>query len=254
MSPFERMERRVEKVVQELDSQILGEYNVVVHSNTFIRLLSTENRLMKEKGTSANLLNEREQEILQRLSAGLSDQQIADELFLSLNTVKWYNRQIYSKLGVKSRTQAIARAQDLVLPDRAGGGSTSPLPLARYNLPAQSLLFIGRSREIAEVKQLLGTSRLLTLTGTGGTGKTRLALRVAAEVAEMFADGVCFVDLAPLSDHTVVLKTIAGALGMLENPSEPLKDTLKRGLAQRELLLLIDNYEHVIKEATLLSE
>lgn len=137
---------------------------------------------MKEKVTSANLLNEREQEILKRLSAGLSDQQIADELFLSLNTIKWYNRQIYGKLGVKSRTQAIARAKDLVLPDRASGGTTSLLSLARHNLPAQSLLFIGRSREIAEVKQLLGTSRLLTLTGTGGTGKTRLALRVAAEV------------------------------------------------------------------------
>ncbi len=82
------------------------------------------------------------------------------------------------------------------------------------------------------MKQLLGTSRLLTLTGTGGTGKTRLALRVAAEVAEMFADGVCFVDFAPLSDHTIVAKTIAGALGILENPSELLKDTLKRGLAQ----------------------
>jgi predicted ATPase/DNA-binding CsgD family transcriptional regulator len=209
---------------------------------------------MKEKGTPANLLNEREQEILKRLSAGLSDQQIADELFLSLNTIKWYNRQIYSKLGVKSRTQAIARAEDLVLPARASGGSTSPLPLARYNLPAQSLLFIGRGREIAEVKQLLGTSRLLTLTGTGGIGKTRLALRMAAEVAEMFADGVCFVDFAPLSDHTIVAKTIAEAFGILENPSEPLKDTLKRGLAQRELLLLIDNFEHVIKEAPLLSE
>src|SRR6266702_6578847 len=144
-------------------------------------------RFVKEKVTSANLLNEREQEILKRLSAGLSDQQIADELFLSLNTIKWYNRQIYSKLGVKSRTQAIARAKDLILPDRASDASTSSLPPARYNLPAQPLLFIGRSREIAEVKRLLGISRLLTLTGTGGIGKTRLALRMAAEVAEMFA-------------------------------------------------------------------
>ncbi len=208
---------------------------------------------MKEKVTSANLLNEREQEILKRLSVGLSDQQIADELFLSLNTVKWYNRQIYSKLGVKSRTQAIARVKDLVLLDRDSGVSTSPLPVARYNLPAQTL-FIGRSREIAEVKQLLHTSRLLTLTGTGGIGKTRLALRVATEVAEMFADGVCFVDLAPLSDHTLVAKTIAGALGILENPTDPLPDTLKRALAQRELLLLIDNFEHVIKEAPVLSK
>ena len=69
---------------------------------------------MKGKATSQDLLNEREQEILQRLSTGLSDQQIADELFLSLNTVKWYNRQIYSKLGVKSRTQAVAYAKSLV--------------------------------------------------------------------------------------------------------------------------------------------
>jgi len=209
---------------------------------------------MKVRVTSANLLNEREQGILERLSAGLSDQQIAGELFLSLNTIKWYNRQIYSKLGVKSRTQAIARAKDLILPDRASDASTSSLPPARYNLPAQPLLFIGRSREIAEVKRLLGISRLLTLTGTGGIGKTRLALRVAAEVAEMFADGVCFVDLAPLLDHTLAAKTIAGALGLIENPSDPLTDTLKRALAQRELLLLIDNFEHVIKQAPLLSQ
>ena len=175
---------------------------------------------------------------MKRLAAGLSDQQIADELFLSLNTVKWYNRQIYSKLEVKSRTQAIARVKDPLLPDRVSDFSTSPLPLARYNLPAQTFLFIGRSREIAEVKQLLGTSRLLTLTGTGGIGKTRLALRVAAEGAEMFADGVCFVDLAPLSDHAMVAKTIAGALGLIENPSDTLTDTLKRALAQRELLYL----------------
>src|SRR5947209_247047 len=151
---------------------------------------------MKGKATSPDLLNEREKEILQRLSTGLSDQQIAEELFLSLNTVKWYNRQIYSKLGVRSRTQAIAYVKDLGLLDSRV--SMSPQPVSRYNLPAQTPLFIGRSREIAEVKQLLHTSHLLTLTGTGGIGKTQLALRVAAEVAAMFTDGVCFVDLAPL--------------------------------------------------------
>jgi predicted ATPase len=107
---------------------------------------------------------------------------------------------------------------------------------------------------MAEVKQLLHTSRLLTLTGSGGTGKTRLALRVAAEVVGAFADGVCFFDLAPLSDHTQVAKAIAGALGVFEHPTDPLLETLKRVLAQRELLLLIDNFEHVIKEAPLISE
>ncbi len=207
---------------------------------------------MKRKAPSPDPLNEREKEILQRLSTGLSDQQIADELFLSLNTVKWYNRQIYSKLGVRSRTQAIACVKGLGLLE--SGISMSPVPVPRHNLPAQTLLFIGRDREIAEVKQLLHTSRLLTLTGTGGTGKTRLALWVVAEVAEVFADGVCFVDLAPLSDHTLVAKAIAGTLGVLENPTEPLPDTLKRVLAQRELLLLIDNFEHVIRAAPLVSE
>src|SRR5437899_10726635 len=99
------------------------------------------NRLMKEKVTPANLLNEREQEILKRLAAGLSDQQIADELFLSLNTVKRYNRQIYSKLGVKSRTQAIACVKDLGLLDSRV--SMSPHPVSRYNLPAQTAGEIG---------------------------------------------------------------------------------------------------------------
>ena len=206
---------------------------------------------MKRQAAAVSL-NQHEREILQRLSTGLSDQQIADELFLSVNTVKWYNRQIYSKLGVSSRTQAIAYAAGLQV--RASGGSMSSPPVSRYRLSAQSSLFIGRSHEIAEIKQLLHAFRLLTLTGTGGTGKTQLALRVAAEVAEIFADGVCFVDLAPLSDHTLVPKTIAGALGVLEHPTEPLLDTLKRALAQREMLLLIDNYEQVIQAAPLVSE
>ena len=120
---------------------------------------------MKRKAASSDRLNEREKEILRRLSTGLSDQQIAEELFLSLNTVKWYNRQIYSKLGVRNRTQAIARVKGLGLLE--SGISMSPVPVPRHNLPAQTLLFVGRGREIAEVKQLLHTSRLLTLTGTG---------------------------------------------------------------------------------------
>lgn len=104
---------------------------------------------MKRKTISPQLLTEREQEIVKRLASGLSDQQIADELFLSLNTVKWYNRQIYSKLGVGSRTQAIACVKEAAL--LANRASTAPHSLSRSNLPAQTPLFIGRSREIAEV-------------------------------------------------------------------------------------------------------
>ncbi len=206
---------------------------------------------MKENAALSEHLHNREMAILQRLAAGLSDQQIADDLCLSLHTVKWYNRQIYGKLGVKSRTQAITCAQNLGV--LHGGSAGAPLPVPRYQLPVQTAPFIGRSRELSEVKQLLSRSRLLTLTGTGGTGKTRLALQVAEASAVTFADGVCFVDLAPLADHTLVMKAIAGALGVVEHGTESLLAILKRVLAQREMLLLIDNFEQVITAAPLLS-
>jgi DNA-binding CsgD family transcriptional regulator len=184
-------------------------------------------------------LSGRELEILERLSAGLSDQQIAAELFLSPNTVRWYNRQIYSKLGVGSRTQAIRAANDLGLLGDAATASPLPTPA----LPVQNTSFIGRSREVAEVKRLLRGARLLTLTGVGGTGKTRLALRVASEALNDFADGVCFVDLAPVGDPELVVKAIAASLGVVENPQEALANTLKRALRERQMLLLIDNFE-----------
>jgi predicted ATPase/DNA-binding CsgD family transcriptional regulator len=197
-------------------------------------------------------LTEREKEILLRLSTGLTDQQIAADLFLSHNTVRWYNRQIYSKLGVSSRTQAIAYAIETGLLEKPV--SQTSLPASQHNLPAQTTPFIGRIREIAEVKQLLNANRLLTLTGTGGIGKTRLALQVITEVVEDFADGVYFINLAPLSDHTLVVKAIAGALGVVENSAQPLLHGLQRSLGQREALLLIDNFEHLITAAPLLSE
>src|SRR5207237_9378959 len=123
-----------------------GRGRMIMFAGVYSSPHHARNGLMKGKATSLDLLNEREKEIVKRLSTGLSDQQIADELFLSLNTVKWYNRQIYSKLGVKSRTQAIARVKDPLLPDRVSGVSTSSLPLARYNRPAQTLFFTVQTR------------------------------------------------------------------------------------------------------------
>lgn len=206
---------------------------------------------MEENAAAPEQLHERETAILRRLAAGRSDQQIADELYLSLHTVKWYNRQIYAKLGVKSRTQAIAYAQSLgLLPS---DGARAPLPAPSSHLPIVSTPFIGRDRERAEVRELLERSRLLTLTGAGGTGKTRLALQVAEEIAGAFGDGVRFVDLAPLTDHALVPKAIAGALGVVERRDETLAETLTRVLAPRDILLLIDNFEHVIAAAPLLA-
>ncbi len=129
-----------------------------------------------------------------------------------------------------------------------------PTPTQTHNLPAQLTSFVGRKREIAEVRRLLGTTRLLTLTGPPGTGKTRLGLKVAAEVLNQFEDGVFFVDLAPISDPSLVASTIAQVFGVTETVEQPLLKTLKHYLHRKCLLLLLDNFEQVIDAAPLVGE
>jgi predicted ATPase/class 3 adenylate cyclase len=127
-------------------------------------------------------------------------------------------------------------------------------PAEVRNLPASLSSFIGREREIAEVEELLVTDRLVTLTGAGGCGKTRLALEVAACKLDLFADGVWFVDLAPLSDRQLVGQTVAHALGAREEPGRPVFDTLEGFVAHRELLIVVDNCEHLIHACAVLVE
>ncbi len=116
-----------------------------------------------------------------------------------------------------------------------------------HNLPAQRSSFVGRERETLEVEFELATSRLLTLTGVGGSGKTRLALEVARDLLEAYyPDGVWLIDLAPLSDEELAPKAVAQALGVPERPQEPLADTLADVLRDRQLLLVLDNCEHLL--------
>jgi predicted ATPase/class 3 adenylate cyclase len=117
----------------------------------------------------------------------------------------------------------------------------------RTNLPAQLTSFVGREQAITDVTQLLTTSRLVTLTGPGGTGKTRLALQVAAGVLEAYSDGVWLIELAPLSDAALVPQAVATALGLREDASRPILATLTDFLSARNLLLIIDNCEHVVE-------
>ena len=128
------------------------------------------------------------------------------------------------------------------------------LDVSPNNLPVQLTSFIGRSKEIGEVKQLLSKERLLTLTGPGGSGKTRLALQAAAEMIEHFQDGVFFVALAPITDPGLVASTIAQSLGIPETSGRSIVDSLKDYLKTKSLLLLLDNFEQVISAAPLVAE
>jgi predicted ATPase/DNA-binding CsgD family transcriptional regulator len=114
------------------------------------------------------------------------------------------------------------------------------------NLPAQVSSFVGREGELAAVRALVGGSRLITLTGAGGAGKTRLGLQVAAGLLDSTGDGVWFADLAPLRDPDLVAVTVADVLGVRQEPGRPVLETLVDAIGQGQLLVVLDNCEHVI--------
>ena len=132
---------------------------------------------------------------------------------------------------------------------------TAPPPKPpRHSLPHPVSRFVGRTRQLAELTHLLTETRLLTLIGPGGTGKTRLALQTAHGAVDRFPDGVWWIDLAPLSDATLVPHTVALAFNVREQPGKPIATTLAEHLLDRHLLLVLDNCEHLITAAAELVE
>jgi predicted ATPase/class 3 adenylate cyclase len=166
--------------------------------------------------------------------------------------------------GASLRDLGDHRLKDIVHPERLHDlvieGLPSDFPPPRTldarpnNLPAQLTSFVGREEEIAEVRRLLSETRLLTLTGAGGTGKTRLALQVAAEVLTEYRDGAFFVDLSSLTDPALVPSAAAGALGVSEVAGRPILEAVKDHLRDKELLLVADNFEQVAAAGPVLEE
>lgn len=157
------------------------------------------------------------------------------------------------------KDMGLHRLKDLRQPEHiwqlASPGLASEFPplrsLSLYsnNLPLQLTSFIGRDKESLEVKSLLATRRLLTITGSGGCGKTRLGLQVAADVLENYPDGIWLVELAPLPDPFLVPQTLADVLGIREATGEPITRTLLSACKDKQMLLVLDNCEHVLETA-----
>jgi len=194
-------------------------------------------------------LTEREQEILSLIAEGLSNRQIATRLHLSYKTVKWYNTQIYSKLGVSSRDEAIQQVQALGFLATASGTEI------RHNLPYQTTPFIGRQQVLVDLAQLIAdpNTRLLTILAPGGMGKTRLALVAAERQLYHFADGVFFVPLAPLATADNIVTTIAEHIGFSFHGSASPGEQLLDYFRDRHILLVLDNFEHLLDGAGLVT-
>ena len=166
--------------------------------------------------------------------------------------------------GVKLRDLGSVRLRDLASPERLFQVEHPSLrkefPALRSlesspnNLPQQATTFIGRESEVAEVKKALGATRLLTLHGAGGIGKTRLSLHVAADVLGHYPDGVWFVELAPITDEQLVPQAVASVLRVKEEAGRPVSEALTKYVADRQLLLVLDNCEHVVHACATLAE
>ena len=196
-------------------------------------------------------LTGREQDVLRLMMAGLANRQIAADLGIETDTVRWYSKQIYSKLGVHSRTEAVLRAQEYGL----GGAGTvnirpSPEP-AVHNLPTYHTTFAGRKYELDAITSLLKNdqSRLITIAGLGGTGKTRLAVEAALTQLHLFPDGVYFVPLAPIQEAGNLETAVARALGLYLTAADNINERLQTFFQGKCILLIMDNFEHLAEGA-----
>ena len=198
----------------------------------------------------ANDLTWREQEVLALLSERLTNREIANRLHLAESTVKDYVGKILGKLYVKNRRQAVEQGKALGLLNL--GEKKAEASLSK--LPSEPTPFIGRVDELEEIRYQLGETRLLTLSGPGGIGKTRLALKIAADVVDNFDHGSFFVSLAPIGSAKDIIQTLAEAVDFPLATHEDPQAQLLHYLQKRQLLLVMDNFEHLLEGVGIVNE
>ena len=188
----------------------------------------------------------REAEVLAALGEHLTNAEIAARLFISVRTVESHVSSLLRKLQVDDR-RALAAAAAL-------RPATSSQRTVAVPLPSPLTSFVGRAAERAALADALAAHRLVTAVGPGGVGKTRLALSVIPDVAGRYADGAWYVDLVPVTDPVMVAPAITAALGLGERQGRSSEDIVLGWLAQREVLLVLDNCEHLLDGMAVLLE
>jgi non-specific serine/threonine protein kinase len=194
-----------------------------------------------------------------REAAGLSQEELAERAGLGRRSISDLERGA-RRSPYLATVRRLIDALDLAATDRAAllAAARSPgepsVTEARSSLPIHLSTFIGRETELSTIRRQLENSRLLTLVGPGGIGKTRLAAQLAAELDSSYADGVVFADLAPLTDGVLVPLALAARLGVHEHVASPIVDTLLAALRPRDLLLVLDNCEHLLATVAALAD
>jgi predicted ATPase/DNA-binding XRE family transcriptional regulator len=197
-----------------------------------------------------------------RIASGLTQEALAERAGLSvrgLSDLERGARHLPYRDTVHRLTAALGLTPEqterlLKAVRRVGVAPAMPDREAKYVLPRRLTSFVGRNQELVEVESLLEQTRLLTLTGPGGIGKTRLAVEVADSVGHKYKDGVVLAEFAGVSDPPLVLQVVASALDVQEQPARPLRETVIDALRSKHLLLVFDNCEHVIQACAELAE
>ncbi len=195
-------------------------------------------------------LTKREQEVLELMAFGLANKEIANRLSLSRRTVESHIDHVLGKLNAPTRARAVVEAGRAGLlggptvNDNAAAADSRP-----NNLPFQLTTLLGREQDLIEARSLLEAHRLVTMSGSGGVGKTRLALRVGVELLGLYPHGVWLCDFSQIADPVLVASAVAKVLVVGERPNHPLVDSIVESLKRKKALLIFDNCEHVVNAA-----
>ncbi|MET8427600.1 protein kinase [Nocardia sp. NPDC004860] len=222
----------------------------------FLRVASQQNSGIREAGIPAPL----RAIIARAMSSDARDRPTTMDLYRSLQRIQTGST---AEIGTVANDVSVGPAPTSEMERGLGTPTMRDVPIAREiaarrsnhrQLPLELTSLVDRRTELSEGKKLLKAARLVTLTGIGGVGKTRLALRLAADLQRSFADGVWFVDLSDLTDESLLVNVVVKAMGLRESSPRPLSEVLVEFASDQELLLVFDNCEHVINAVANLAE